>query len=716
MPGIALTRRGPRRDSRFREPNERRRPRLRPDGIRRQSPLRGRLRCPTLSTTTLLVMVGAIVLAIAAYAVSGALAYAKEPGSAGPDVTRSTDAQNTPATGAPSASGTPRVGQVLTADTTGIADADGLTNASYGYQWLRVNGGSETSIPDATGVSYTLAAADVGNSIKVRVSFMDDLGSEEVLVSNATEEVTTSPIPVIWEGRVSVGQGMQGNKVWLGFTLFGGSLGSISLPRSVRVANSTYSVQLVLHTAADVYLGMSSELPESFVLQIDDAEFNSVDASGEQANEAYLYRWPNNALNWSEGDEVVLSLRTSAMATARPNSPATGAPATTGTARVGETLTVDTFGIRDGDGITNAMFTFQWLADDADIGGATNSDYTLTSSELGNAIKVRVSFTDDRGHRESLTSAATGAVAAQPNHAATGAPAISGMLQVGESLSVSTAGIADSDGLANVSFAYQWLSNDGTGDSTITGATGATYALVDADAGKAIKVRVSFTDNQGHQETLTSAATGTVVARPNRPATGAPAISGTVQVGAILSASTAGIADSDGLANVSFAYQWLTYDGIWDSTITGATGATYALVDADAGKAIKVRVSFTDNRGNLETLTSAATGAVAALPNRAATGAPAISGTAQVGATLSASTAGIADSDGLANVSFAYQWLSNDGTGDSSITGATSATYKLVDADAGKAIKVRVSFTDSQGHQETLTSAATGPWLLRRPR
>ena len=82
---------------------------------------------------------------------------------------------------------------------------------------------------------------------------------------------------------------------------------------------------------------------------------------------------------------------------------------------MGETLTTDTSGIADSDGLTNATFSYQWLADDSEIAGATGSAYTLADSEEGKAIKVRVSFTDDAGNDEALTSAATAAVAgAQP--------------------------------------------------------------------------------------------------------------------------------------------------------------------------------------------------------------------------------------------------------------------------------------------------------------
>ena len=94
------------------------------------------------------------------------------------------------------------------------------------------------------------------------------------------------------------------------------------------------------------------------------------------------------------------------------NSQATGAPSVTGTPRVGETLTADTSGIADADGLDNAEFSYQWLAGDADIAGAANSTYTLADADQGKTVTVRVSFTDDAGNQESLTSAATAAVEA----------------------------------------------------------------------------------------------------------------------------------------------------------------------------------------------------------------------------------------------------------------------------------------------------------------
>ena len=97
----------------------------------------------------------------------------------------------------------------------------------------------------------------------------------------------------------------------------------------------------------------------------------------------------------------------------RQNNSAIGAPAISGTPQVGETLTASTSGIADQDGLTGVSYRYQWIAGGADISGATGSSHTLTSSEEGQTIKVRVTFNDDAGNAESLTSTATTPVAAQ---------------------------------------------------------------------------------------------------------------------------------------------------------------------------------------------------------------------------------------------------------------------------------------------------------------
>ena len=194
------------------------------------------------------------------------------------------------------------------------------------------------------------------------------------------------------------------------------------------------------------------------------------------------------------------------------NAPAEGAPTIAGTPRVGETLSASTSDITDADGLDNATFAYQWIRGGADIPGAAGASYTAVEADAGERLKVRVAFTDDAGHAESATSAATGPVEAalRANTPAEGRPEIAGKARVGETLSASTSGITDADGLDNAEFAYQWL-RDG---ADIPGAAGGSYTAVDADAGERLKVRVDFTDGAGNGESLTSRPTSRVAARP----------------------------------------------------------------------------------------------------------------------------------------------------------------------------------------------------------
>ena len=99
---------------------------------------------------------------------------------------------NSPATGAPAIGGAAEVGQVLSADVTGIDDDNGLDHAEFRYQWLRSGGDTYTDIQDATGPTYTLVAEDEGRTIKVKVSFTDDGGHAETRGSEATDTVTVA--------------------------------------------------------------------------------------------------------------------------------------------------------------------------------------------------------------------------------------------------------------------------------------------------------------------------------------------------------------------------------------------------------------------------------------------------------------------------------------------------------------------------------------------
>ena len=93
---------------------------------------------------------------------------------------------NTPATGSPVITGTAQVGQSLYASLGSVADADGPSIIVASYQWIRVDGATETDITGATITPYTPVADDVGKQLKVRASFTDDLGNPESRTSPAT--------------------------------------------------------------------------------------------------------------------------------------------------------------------------------------------------------------------------------------------------------------------------------------------------------------------------------------------------------------------------------------------------------------------------------------------------------------------------------------------------------------------------------------------------
>ena len=197
----------------------------------------------------------------------------------------------------------------------------------------------------------------------------------------------------------------------------------------------------------------------------------------------------------------------------------------------------------------------------------------------------------------------------------------------------------------------------------------------------------------------------------NVPATGEPAVSGRLNAGELLTVDTSGISDDNGLNRVRFYYQWISSDGATDTDIAGATEESYLLSEDENGKSIKARVSFTDRHGFPESLTGAATGVVGGT----ATGMLTINGTARVGETLTASASDIHDEDGLDNATFSYQWVSSDGTADTDIEGATGTSYTLSADHRCKAIKVRLSFIDDTGNEETLISAPAAEYVPPPP-
>ena len=103
-------------------------------------------------------------------------------------------APNIAAGGKPRIVGGPRVGRTVAADTGDVFDLNGLSGVAFAYQWVRVDGGTETDIASATASTYMPVAADVGKTLKVRVTFTDNHGYAEARTSDATGAVTDTAV------------------------------------------------------------------------------------------------------------------------------------------------------------------------------------------------------------------------------------------------------------------------------------------------------------------------------------------------------------------------------------------------------------------------------------------------------------------------------------------------------------------------------------------
>ena len=195
------------------------------------------------------------------------------------------------------------------------------------------------------------------------------------------------------------------------------------------------------------------------------------------------------------------------------NDAPTAGPTVTGLAVQNQVLTANPASIIDVDGLSNPQFTYQWQANNGpgfvNIAGATGSTFALGQAQVGQAVRVVVSYVDDFGAAESASSNILGPVA-NVNDAPTGALLISDTTpDQGQVLTALTAGIADPDGLGT--FSFQWQQGVGASFTNINGATAATFTPGAAQVNLQLRVIVRYTDGFGTLESVTSAATAAVV-------------------------------------------------------------------------------------------------------------------------------------------------------------------------------------------------------------
>lgn len=283
-------------------------------------------------------------------------------------------------------------------------------------------------------------------------------------------------------------------------------------------------------------------------------------------------------------------------------------------------------------------------------------------------------------------------------------PVVTGAEEVGKTLTA-TSGVWTG---APTNFSYKWTKFG----AAIPGATSSTYTPVAGDIGNVISVTVTASNSAG-----SVAASSRWIAKISAAGVAVPVCSAAPALSTSTPRSGVSISISNGTwtnSPVSFAYQWVypflgsTFGG---QPIVGATSSTYTPVTADAGIAIGCMVTASNGSGAGASGLAAPSSLVAAAPGLT------ISGTAQVGQTLTA-VGGAAP----------YQW-SREG---SAISGATSSTYVLQAADLSCLMQVKaagvlsplagpvigttvryVSITDGLDTNDGTTStpgAPHGPW------
>jgi hypothetical protein len=376
----------------------------------------------------------------------------------------------------------------------------------------------------------------------------------------------------------------------------------------------------------------------------------------------------------------------------------TTAPSVSGDTVVGETLTA-----------TPAVFApatadvrYQWLRCTttacAAIAGATAATYTLVGADWNRKLTVRVSPWPDLA--PTPTSDQT-ALVTYPPLASSAPPAVTGTAEEGYTLKTTTG--TWSRAVASVGIQWRRCLADGTSCTDITNARAASYVPQAADADGTVRVHArAVAGFDGSVAEADSAAVAIAEAAPPQ-ATTTPGLSGTARRTMTLT-GTRGTWTGNPTA---YALQWRRCADAMASScesIAGATAATYKLAVADEGEYVSLQVTATGPGGST-TDYSPPVGPVAAAPPVLVTGAALIPpAVVQQGATMKATKG---TWTGPADIAYAYGWQRctvGQPETCAAIAGATAGSYVMTADDVGKSIRARVTATNPDASVDSLTS------------
>ena len=568
---------------------------------------------------------------------------------------------NNVATGDPVITGTAQAGQDLTADASPIMDADGLPS-SFTYQWVRVDAdgmSNPADITDATAATYTLTAADAGKKIKVQVSFTDELSGEE--------ERTSAAYP---------------------------SSGTVTAASTTAPALTSVMVTSTPHKTTDTY-GAREHIEFSMTFDA------PVTVTGD----------PTFAFDLG-GASTASYYAGSGTATLRFSHAVTGGSSgdldTNGISWAANAIALNGGTIAGTDNAVAAVLTHVAQSNLADhkVDGRTTA---VTPATVTVAVtSTPTSLADTYGFGETIVITVTVSEAVEVE----GDPEFEfSMNNPGESSNpkLATYDRTRSSAMA-MAFAYTVQAGDEDSDGIWIGSGSSTFVLDVNDRIRTASQQIGI--DRSHPEK------GTLAGHKVDGSLGAPTVPPDPTAPTLVSATATTLTiewthPGDGGSPLTRNFIEYRVEGTtdWTNWYRGETPTPVTrtvIRNLAAATAYDVRVHSTNAIGNSQWTQSAT--AFSTLAGTAATGAPTITGTAAVGQPLAVDLTGIEDADGLANVSYSYQWVRVDADGMSNpadIADATDATYTLVYADLGKTLKVRVTFDDDGGSTETLTSDAT---------
>jgi len=326
-----------------------------------------------------------------------------------------------------------------------------------------------------------------------------------------------------------------------------------------------------------------------------DADSDSSEIDANEANSAS----PLNTSS-SSGNEVPSTSATSSSAGATGSSNEGSEDGEGFVAIEDDPLIVDATAIMDDDGMGEVSVQWQMLSNDGgwmNLTGATQQSFTPRQIHVGHRLRVVITYVDGQGNLETLISPSSTKVK-NVNDKPSGAPILLGNALEEDALVVDTSTISDEDGIGSYEVIWQ-RSSTRTEWQTFPNATSEVLRLGQSHVGFSYRAVITYLDNQGTREILISNPSETV-ANVDDPVEGEVMIVGKPLEGSMLSVTTSGVSDEDGIASLSVSWE-ASRDGRNWRAIDGSNYNQISLNQAHVGFQIRAKASVVDTFG-VETL------------------------------------------------------------------------------------------------------------------